>query len=124
MTKFNNGEINMKDQEIEKVLLNDKQYDSLIKSKLEKEFKNAFNSDERKNKVIKDIKKVPASELFSKRAVYLVLNKENKTKSYINGIQAEGFLGSQTLQREKLVSKDTDYFISGNSYIKFYSWSE
>ena len=67
-----------------------------------------------------DLKLAPKEKLFSKDAVYLVINKNSKTKSYINGVQAEGFLGSQNALREKFLSGKTDYFVSDGNYIKFF----
>ena len=109
------------DKEVERILLNDENYEKFIHSKTEKEFTQILE-DETKNKPkeITDIKQVPQDLLFTKNAVYTVINKESKTKSYINGVQAEGFLGSQELLREKFISGQTDYFVSGNNYIKFF----
>ena len=109
------------DKEIEKILLNDENYEKFIHSKTEKEFTDVITKGT-KDKIseISDIKKAPKELLFSKKAIYTVINKDSKTKSYINGIQAEGFLGSQNILRDKFLSGQTDYFVSGNNYIKFY----
>ena len=109
------------DKEIEKILLNDESYEKFIHTKTEKEFTDILTK-EANNKALEitDIKKVPKDLLFSKNAIYSVINKESKTKSYINGVQAEGFLGSQELLREKFITGQTDYFVSGGNYIKFY----
>ncbi len=110
----------MKDnKEIEKILLDDKEYEKLVESKIKKEFSSVGVNSDKAKKIITDIKNVPKDKLFSKSAVYLVLNKDSDSKSCINGIQAEGFLGSQNSAREKFLSGETDYFISGNSYIRF-----
>ena len=106
----------MKDKEIEKILLNDEKYEKLVKSRIESEFKKAVSVEKKSKKTVTDFNKVPKSEIFSKNTVYIVLNKENKTKSYINGIQAEGFLGSDMFQRNKFLSKQADYFVCGNNY--------
>ncbi len=109
------------DKEIEKILLNDENYEKFVSSKVEKEFADMTSEkDKHIKKVITNIKDVPIDKLFSKNAVYLVMNRESKTKSYINGIQAEGFLGSADTLRKKILSKDADYFVCGNNYIKFY----
>ena len=109
------------DKEIEKILLNDKNYEKFIHTKTEKEF-NDILSKKNKNEIseISDIKRVPKELIFSKKAIYTVINKDSKTRSFINGIQAEGFLGSQTILRDKFMSGETDYFVSGSNYIKFY----
>ena len=41
------------------------------------------------------------------------------TKSYINGVQAEGYLGSQNADRMKLLAGEADSFVCENSYVKF-----
>ena len=47
------------------------------------------------------------------------MNKASKTKSYINGVQAEGYLGVQSVDRAKLINGETDSFVSGNNFVKF-----
>ena len=106
-------------KDIEKILLNDAKYEALVKSKIEKEFIKEINKSQTKNKEITDIKKVPKDRLFTKYATYMVMNKNSKTKSYINGVQAEGFLGAQSTAREKLLKGEVDSFVSDNNYIKF-----
>lgn len=109
------------DKEIEKILLNDEKYEKFINEKAEQEFNNILKEAQNvKNTEIKDIKQVPKELLFSKKATYVVINKTSKTKSYINGLQAEGFLGNKNVLREKLVSGLTDSFVSGDNYVKFY----
>ena len=109
-------------KEIEKLLLNDKEYEKILNSKIEAEFNKAISVNSEKKEIITNIKKVPKDKLFSKNTVYMVLNRANKTKSFINGIQAEGFLGTQSSRREKLIAGEVDYFISEDSYIKFVKW--
>ncbi len=93
------------DKEIEKILLNDKNYEKFIHTKTEKEFTDILKKEaDNKVREITDIAQVPKNLLFSKNAIYSVINKESKTKSYINGVQAEGFLGSQELLREKFIT--------------------
>ncbi len=106
-------------KDIEKILLNDAKYEALVKSKIEKEFIKEISNKQPKNKEITDIKKAPKNKLFTKYATYMVMNKNSKTKSYINGVQAEGFLGSQKAAREKLLSGESDSFVSDNNFIKF-----
>ncbi|MBP3821114.1 hypothetical protein J6G99_05665 [bacterium] len=109
-----------KNKQIEQILLNDKNYENFINSKTEKEFEDILNSKTEKETVITNIKEVPRELLLSKHAVYMVINKQSKTKSYINGIQADGYLGNQSITREKLLSYLSDSFVSGNNFIKFY----
>ncbi len=112
-----------KDNEIEKILLNDEAYEKFINSKIEKEFKDITSENSKnKDKIIEEFKDVPSDKLFSKNATYLVMNKQSKTQSYINGVQAEGFLGSENTLRNKLLNKECDYFVCGNSYIKFFNY--
>jgi len=107
-------------KEIEKLLLDDRKYDTLVKQKIEKEFIQEINSGKSsRTKFITDIKKAPKSKLFTKYATYMIMNKNSKTKSYINGVQAEGFLGGQKTAREQLLSGESDSFVSGCNYIKF-----
>lgn len=108
-------------KKIEQLLLNDSSYEELVNSKIEKEFMSQLEEAKSKKKdVVTDLKLAPKQKLFSKDATYVVINKNNKTKSYINGIQAEGFLGSQNTLREKFLSAQTDFFISGDNYVKFF----
>ncbi len=108
-------------KDIEKILLNDSAYNEMVKSKIEQEFRQELESAKKlQNKTfIADIKKAPKAKLFSKAATYEVINKNSKTKSYINGVQAEGYLGTQNTDRAKLLAGEADSFVSGNSYIKF-----
>ena len=109
------------DKEIEQILLNDEKYEKFINEKAEQEFNQILEDAKNlKNTEIKDFKKVPKEMLFSKKAVYLVINKSSKTKSYVNGIQAEGLLGNKEILREKLVSGVTDSFVSDDNFVKFY----
>jgi len=108
-----------KNKEIEDLLLNDSNYEELVKAKIEKEFNENLNSAAIKDEYIFDIKKVPSDKLFSKDAIYEVINKSSKTKSYINGLQAEGYIGAQNEARIKLLNGVSDSFISSDCYIKF-----
>jgi len=123
ITKFNLGKVfSMKEsKEIEKILLDDAAYNKLLKSKIEMEFTNELtNAELEKNKKeITDIKKAPKDKLFTKDAVFEIINKNSRTKSYINGVQAEGFLGTSYADRENLLSGISESFVSGNNYVKF-----
>ena len=89
----------MKDNKnIEQLLLDDISSEDLLNSKIEQEFTSQLEDKGcREKKFVTDLKLAPKEKLFSKDAVYLVINKNSKTKSYINGVQAEGFLGSHEL---------------------------
>ena len=109
------------DKEIENILLNDEQYEKFVSDKNEREFLQILEESKGSQvKEISDIKKAPKEKLFSKDATYLVINKNSKTKSYINGVQAEGYLADKNLLREKIISGLSDSFISGNVYVKFF----
>ncbi len=111
------------DKEIEKILLNDENYEKFINSKNEKDYIKVLEGEKKKSElVITDIKKLPKDVLFSRESVFVVINKISRTKSYINGIQADGFLAGQNVLRDRLKSGATDSFISGNCYIKFYKY--
>lgn len=122
ITKYKKERSKMKeDKEIEQILLNDEKYEKFINERTEREYNQILEDAKNvKNSEIKNLKDAPKDLLFSKKAVYLVINKQGKTKSYINGIQAEGFLGDKNLVREKLLSGLADSFVSGDNFIKFY----
>lgn len=108
-------------KEIEKILLNDEAYNKMVHSKLEEEFVNElkFAKSKQNKSEITDIKSVPKDKLFSKDSVFAIINKNSKTQSYINGVQAEGFLGTQYSDREKLLNGEIQSFVNGNNFIKF-----
>ena len=108
-----------KNNEIEKILLSDSEYEKTVKSHIEKEFRQELKNKNTSEKYITNIKFVPADKLFSKNATFEVINKISKTRSFINGIQAEGYLGSQNSDRLKLISGEAESFVSGNCFIKF-----
>ena len=110
----------MKNEDIEKILLNDADYDKIVKKKIEKDFNDEISKKNSTSKYIIDIKKVPKEKIFSKNAIFEVINNVSKTKSYINGIQAEGYLGANNSERQKIVSGQTDSFVAENVYVKFY----
>ena len=113
------------DKDIEQILLNDENYEKFLSEKIENEFNSMLSDAGRvQHEKITEIKKLSKSELFSKRATYVVINKNSKTKSYINGVQAEGFLGDRNAIREKLLSGQTDSFVNDEYYIKFCSYEK
>lgn len=106
--------------EIEKLLLNDNEYDKLVKSKIEHEFEEKVTQKTGKRpEFTTNIKNVPAGMLFSKSAVFEVLNKSSRTKSYINGLQADGFLGGNSYERTKLLNGESDSFVRDDIFVKF-----
>lgn len=105
----------------EQRLLNNTSLDDLIRLKMEEELKTEFEKFQKKPKkqVITDISKVPSELIFSKCAVYKVFNKQNKTQTYINGMQAEAMLGLQIAVRSRIFSGLTDAFLNDIAYVKF-----
>lgn len=107
------------DKETEKLLLNDAEFDKIVKMRIEREFNEELLTENEPQQILQDIKKIPEDKLFSKFAVFEIINKTSKTKSYINGIQAEGYLASDNFNRNKLLSGESSSFVSGENYIKF-----
>lgn len=66
-----------------------------------------------------DISKVPTNLIFSKQSVFKLFNRNNKTETYINGVQAEALLGLQNLVREKIKQGQVDAFSTEDAYVKF-----
>ncbi len=108
-------------KKIEEMLLNDENYEKMIREKTEKDFQKLLTdgNDNLKGKYITDIKAVEPQLLFSKFATYEVINRQSKTRSYINGIQAEGYLGSNNSDREKLLKGLTNSFVNADNFVKF-----
>lgn len=112
-------------KEIEEILLNNENYEKFLAKKIENEFNDILKvSENKKTQTITDISKLTEKELFSSKSTYLVINKSSKTKSYINGIQAEGFLGNQNILRSKFLNGQIDSFVSGDYYIKFCNYEK
>ena len=113
------------DKDIEQILLNDENYEKFLSKKAENEFNAVLKETQNiQHKKITEISKLSKNELFSKYATYFVINKNSKTKSYINGVQAEGFLGSKTSLREKFLSGQSESFVNDEYYIKFCSYEK
>lgn len=110
------------DKEIEKMLLSDEEFESFVNQKTEQDFEKELEHSVPKVSCSEDFNSVPKEKLFSKNAIYSVINKTSRTKSYINGVQAEGFLGSQEIVRDNFLSKKTNSFVAGDMYIKFYKY--
>lgn len=102
-------------------LLNHASLDDLIKMKMEEELKAEFEKAKQKIKtqIITDISKVPMELIFSKKSVYKLFNRINKTETFINGMQAESMLGLQNSVREKIKSGQMDAFSTDEVYVKF-----
>lgn len=110
----------MTDKKIEEMLLGGEDYEKMLKAKIENEFNEVLKENNSlKGKYITDIKSVPPDIIFSKNATYEVINKTSKTRSFINGIQAEGYLGTQFSVRDKLLAGETNSFVNGEIYVKF-----
>lgn len=107
--------------DIEQILLNNSKFEQAVKTKIEQDFNNELKiaKTSKKKSEITDIKEVPKEKLFTKYSTFEVINKNSKTKSYINGLQAEGYLGSNTTDRTKLLNGDSNSFVAGNLYVKF-----
>lgn len=111
---------NNTDKDIEKLLLNDDNFEKALKSKIENDFKQELeNKKSVSDKYITDIKSVPADKIFSRNAIFEVINRNSKTRSYINGVQAEGYLGAKASDRTKLLNRETDSFVCGDCFVKF-----
>lgn len=109
------------EKDLEQRLLSHASLDELIKLKMEEELKSELEKAQEKPKkqIITEISKVPTELIFSKEAVYRLFNRNNKTETYINGIQAEAMLGLQNNIRDKVKSGQMDAFSTENAYVKF-----
>ena len=108
------------DKNIEQMLLNNSDYEKFSSKKLENDFIQELDKSKNKStKIITDIKLAPKSKLFTKDAIYLVMNKSSKTKSFVNGIQAEGFLGNQNITRGKFLAGEINSFVKEDYFVKF-----
>lgn len=107
--------------EDEQRLLKQTSLDDLIKLKMEEELKAEIEKSKEtpKKQTQTDISKVPTNLIFSKKAVYKVFNRINKTQTYINGMQAEAMLGLQTSIRAKIEAGELDAFSTDSTYVKF-----
>jgi len=107
--------------DLEQRLLGQASLDELIKIKMEEELKAEFKKAKEKPQicVITDISQVPTDLIFSKKAVYRLFNRINKTETCINGIQAESLLGLQNTVREKIKAGEMDAFSTDTVYVKF-----
>lgn len=107
-------------KEIEQILLNGENYEKMVKAKIENDFKAVLEEGKTlKGKYITDIKCAPKEKLFSKSATYEVINRKSKTRTFINGLQAEGYLGNRNSDREKLLKGESNSFVSDDNFVKF-----
>lgn len=105
----------------EERLLKSSSLDDLIKMKMEEELKAEIEKAKNKpqKQIITDISKVPEKLIFSKKAIYRIFNKINKTETFINGLQAEAMLGMQIAMRARIKKGETDTFSTDSAYVKF-----
>lgn len=111
----------MKNNDAEKILLNNASLDELIKMRIEKEFMEDFKKAKEKPKKIEytNIKDVPKDKIFSKNSVFRCFNRNTKCETYINGIQADAYIGIQDIIRKKMLQGELDVFTTDDCYIKF-----
>lgn len=110
-----------KKEDIEQILLGNASLDELIKMKIEKEFRTELANAHKKarTQTITDISKVPQNLIFSKKSVFRVFNRTNKTETFINGVQAEALLGVQNSIREKIYRGELGAFTTDEAYVRF-----
>ncbi len=111
----------MKNDDAEKMLLNNASLEELIKMKIEEEFMSDLKKAKEKPKknVVTDIKELPRDLIFSKKSVYRLFNRETGCETFINGIQAEALIGIQNNVRSKMLAGELNAFTTDNAYIKF-----
>jgi len=111
------------EKDAEERLLSSASLDELIKIKMEQEIKQEVDKSKQQpsKKVITDISKVPSALIFSKKSVFKMFNRINKTETYLNGLQAEALMGLQTSIRDKISSGLMDAFSTEDAYVKFES---
>jgi predicted house-cleaning noncanonical NTP pyrophosphatase (MazG superfamily) len=104
-------------------LLSSASLDELIKIKMEQEIKQEFDKSKNqpKIKLVTDISKVPQALIFSKKSVFKMFNRTNKSETYLNGVQAEALIGLQSSVRDKINSGLMDAFSTEDAYVKFES---
>ena len=111
----------MKNNDAEELLLNGASLEDLIKMKIERDFMDDLKKSQEKPKpkTYTKIQDLPKEKIFSKDAVYRCFNRNAKSESYINGIQADAMLGLQNHIREKLLNGELDAFTTEDAYVKF-----
>ena len=66
-----------------------------------------------------DIKDVPKDKIFSKSSVFRCFNRNTKCETFINGVQADAYIGIQDAVRKKILSGELSAFTTDDAYIKF-----
>ncbi len=117
------GTMKKDEKDIEQRLLSHASLDELIKMKMEEELKVEFDKSKEnfQKTIITEISKVPTDLIFSKKAVYKMFNRINKSETYLNGMQAEAMIGLQNNIRDKVKSGQMDAFSTDSAYVKFES---
>src|SRR5574344_1135079 len=108
-------------QDIEQFLISGNSIDDLISKKMEEEINETKKeaNEKLKEKIITDIKKVPKHLIFTKHSIFKVFNRENKTQSFINGLQAESMIGLQKSLYSKIKEGLIASFATEKEFIKF-----
>lgn len=102
--------------------LDDILFDNNLKEKMHKEIveksKEIKHIDTKKKKNIKDLS---PEEIFSANTIWKIYNRKTNIHSFINGIQAEGYIGMQDEIRHLIISYQSDCFLVDDFFIEFYS---
>jgi hypothetical protein len=107
---------------LEQILLNQKSLDDFNKNENGREMKAEFDTEPKQflpGKLLITFAMFLPELIFSKKAVFRVFNRINKTESFVNGLQAEAMLGLQSAIREKIKSGLADAFSTESAYVKF-----
>ena len=109
------------ENELEQRLLSSASLDELIKMKMEEELNEELEKLKElpQKKVITDISQVPKNLIFSKKSIYKLFNRINKTETFVNGLQAEAILGLQSAIRGKMLAGELSAFSTEDAYVKF-----
>lgn len=86
----------------------------------QKELEAASNPNSLQPVSVVEFSKLPAKFIFSKFACYKVFNRKNKTENFINGIQAESFLGTSKNLRFKLINREISSFATDDVFVRFH----
>ena len=98
-------------------------FDELMMQKFAQEAKTEIEEQKNKkdNEIIEDFKLLPKEYIFSIKSVYKLFNRINKTQSFINGLQFESYVASNSTLKKKLLDKKIDCFANEQYYISFYN---
>ncbi len=102
--------------------LKDADIEQLIEKKIENEIQCEIDEANREKEtlIIKDFNDVPKVKIFDRNVTYKVFNRKTKKESYINGVQAESFLGLNHSIRDDLENKHIDNFTANEYYVRFH----